>query len=194
MEHDIPFGNSNRENGPTFLDFPLFLGIFQWDEPTKRVPFTAEPEIPEILTKWKAPLLSVWLATRSEFAALTLVWQEKVLIFGQIINPSSYQACSVKMGEYWPRSCIWTETRSIKNANRQYPAILISRLVYNSYIKPNFWHLISIHQEFKTLFEFESTETQQYLDWQMKIPHFWCEKTKIMTGIKCATSRNRPAL
>ena len=29
-------GNSNRENGPTFLDFPVFLGIFQWDEPTKR--------------------------------------------------------------------------------------------------------------------------------------------------------------
>ena len=54
MEHDIPFGNCNRVNGPTFLDFPLFLGIFQWDEHTKRVPFTAEPEIPEILTKWKA--------------------------------------------------------------------------------------------------------------------------------------------
>ena len=58
MEHDIPFGNSNRENGTTFLDFPLFLGIFQWDEPTKRVPFTAEPEIPEILTKWKGPVTS----------------------------------------------------------------------------------------------------------------------------------------
>ena len=55
MEHDIPFGNFNRENGTTFLDFPPFLGIFQWDEPTKRVPFTAEREIPEILTKWKAP-------------------------------------------------------------------------------------------------------------------------------------------
>ena len=55
MEHDLPFGNSNRENGTTFLDFPLFLGIFQWDEPTKRVPFTVEPGIPEILTKWKAP-------------------------------------------------------------------------------------------------------------------------------------------
>ena len=55
MEQDIPFGNSNRENGPTFLDFPLFLGIFQWDEPTKRGPFTADPKIPEILTKWKAP-------------------------------------------------------------------------------------------------------------------------------------------
>ena len=62
MEHDIPFGNSNRENGTTFLDFALFLGIFQWDEPTKRVPFTAEPEIPEIpeiLTKWKAPRVSI---------------------------------------------------------------------------------------------------------------------------------------
>ena len=50
------FGNSNRENGPTFLDFPLFLGIFQRDKPTKRVPFTAETEISEILTKQKAPL------------------------------------------------------------------------------------------------------------------------------------------
>ena len=58
MEHEIPFGNSNRESGPTFLDFPLFLGIFQWDEPMKRVPFTAEPEIPEILSKWKAPYIS----------------------------------------------------------------------------------------------------------------------------------------
>ena len=56
MEHDIPFGNSNWENGPTFLDFPLFLGIFQWDEPTKRVPFTGEPEIPEILTLMESAL------------------------------------------------------------------------------------------------------------------------------------------
>ena len=55
MEHDIPFGNSKRENGTTSLDFPLFLEIFQWDEQTKRVPFTAEPEI---LTKWKAPMIS----------------------------------------------------------------------------------------------------------------------------------------
>ena len=60
MEHDIPFRNSNRENGPTFLDFPLFVGIFEWDEPTKPVPFTAEPEIPEILTKWKASLVMVF--------------------------------------------------------------------------------------------------------------------------------------
>ena len=58
MEHEIPFGNSNRESGPTILDFPPFLGIFQWEEPTKRVPFTPEPEIREILTKWKAPLSS----------------------------------------------------------------------------------------------------------------------------------------
>ena len=60
MEHEIPFGNSNRENGTTFLDFPLFLGIFQRNEPTKRVPFTAEPEIPEILSKWKAPNITVF--------------------------------------------------------------------------------------------------------------------------------------
>ena len=40
-------------------NFPLFLGIFHWDEPTKRVPFTAEPEIPEILTKRKAPFVKI---------------------------------------------------------------------------------------------------------------------------------------
>ena len=58
-------GNSNRGNGTTFLDFPLFLGIFQWDEPTKRVPFNAEPEIPEILTKWKAPIVPRGSSRRS---------------------------------------------------------------------------------------------------------------------------------
>ena len=41
--------------------FSTFLGIFQWDEPTKRVPFTTEPEIPEILTKWKAPKASLFV-------------------------------------------------------------------------------------------------------------------------------------
>ena len=55
---EIPAGKT----GP-----PFFLGIFLWDEPTKRVPSTAEPEIPEILTKWKAPygtgfLLAPWRA------------------------------------------------------------------------------------------------------------------------------------
>ena len=74
MEHDIPFGNSNRENGTTFLDFPLFLGIFQWNEPTKRVPFTGEPEIPEILTKWKAPLVSrTKFILREELLSLNFV-------------------------------------------------------------------------------------------------------------------------
>ena len=70
MQHDIPFGNSNLENGPTFLDFPLFLGIFQWDEPTKRVSFTSEREIPEILTKWKAPIVTRYMydALRRDFA------------------------------------------------------------------------------------------------------------------------------
>ena len=59
MEHKIPFGNSNWENGSTFLDFKLFLGMFRWDEAAKRVPFTAEPEISEILTKWKAPRITI---------------------------------------------------------------------------------------------------------------------------------------
>ena len=72
MEDEIPFGNSNRENGPTFLDFPLFLGIFQWDEPTKRVSFTAEPEIPEILTKWKEHNIPADKAKRKERLIQTL--------------------------------------------------------------------------------------------------------------------------
>jgi len=46
---------SNREIGPTFLDFSLFPGNFQWDEPTKHIPFSIDPKFPKILTKWKAP-------------------------------------------------------------------------------------------------------------------------------------------
>ena len=82
MEHEIPFGNSNRENGTTFLDFPLFLGIFQWDEPTKRVPFTSEPEIPEILSKWKAPFYSVLSRENStvaiQYSALFALGQSRM--------------------------------------------------------------------------------------------------------------------
>ena len=63
MEHEIPFGNFNRENGPTFLDFPLFPGIFQRDEPTKRFPFSTEPKFPKILTKWKA--LCIYYVSRN---------------------------------------------------------------------------------------------------------------------------------
>ena len=54
---------SNRENGPTFLDFRFFPGIFHWDEPTKRFPFTAKPKFPEILTKWQAPSVSTFVIT-----------------------------------------------------------------------------------------------------------------------------------
>ena len=50
--------SSNRENGPTFLDFPLFPVIFQWDEQTKHFPISTEPKFPKILTKWKVPLSS----------------------------------------------------------------------------------------------------------------------------------------
>ena len=93
MEHDIPFGNFNRENGTTFLDFPLFLGIFQWDEPTKRVPFTAEPEIPEILTKWKAPevwetnaeIPYWWRVTTQVWIVLLIGWR-----FALLTNQKNY--------------------------------------------------------------------------------------------------------
>ena len=55
MQHEILLESSAQENGPTFLDFPLFLGIFQGDEPTKRFPFSTEPKFLKILTKWKVP-------------------------------------------------------------------------------------------------------------------------------------------
>ena len=83
MEHEIPFGNSNRENGPTFLDFPLFLRIFQWDEPTKLVPFTAGPEIPEILRisavvpgifQWDEPKTRLPFASQPEFPGIRGKW------------------------------------------------------------------------------------------------------------------------
>ena len=56
MEDKSLFANCNRENGPTVLDFPRFLGIFHWDEPTKHVTVTAQLEIPEMLTTWKVPI------------------------------------------------------------------------------------------------------------------------------------------
>ena len=46
MGHEIPFQTFQPENGPTFIDFPFFQGIFQWEEPKKRFPFTAEPKFP----------------------------------------------------------------------------------------------------------------------------------------------------
>ena len=45
--------------------FSTFSGNSPVDEPTKRVPFTAEPEIPEILTKWKAPIVPRGSSRRS---------------------------------------------------------------------------------------------------------------------------------
>ena len=77
MDHEILFGNSNRESGPILLDFPLFLGIFQWDKPTKRVLFTTEPEIPEILT-WKAPSMFFHKPVGAKPPFLTIVQLAKI--------------------------------------------------------------------------------------------------------------------
>ena len=41
-------------SGKTGLPFP-FPGIFQWDEPKSRVPFTSQPDFPESFGKWKTP-------------------------------------------------------------------------------------------------------------------------------------------
>ena len=61
MEHEIPFGNSNLEKQATFSDFPLFPGNFavgRTDETCSIYRQPEIPEIPEILTKWKAPYIS----------------------------------------------------------------------------------------------------------------------------------------
>ena len=39
----------NRENGTTFSEFPFVPGIFQWDEPNNRLPFTSQLEFPGIM-------------------------------------------------------------------------------------------------------------------------------------------------
>ena len=69
MEHEIPFGNSNRENGPTFIDFPLFLGIFKWDEPGETCYIYRRTEI---LTKSNAPNIPAGKAKRTETLIQTL--------------------------------------------------------------------------------------------------------------------------
>ena len=76
--------SSNRENGPTLLDFPLFPGIFQWDEQTECFPFSTEPKFLKILTKWRAPLSSpLFQKKRLE---LFLVFPQKLELrqFGQL--------------------------------------------------------------------------------------------------------------
>ena len=47
--------SSSRENGPTFLDFPLFPGF---SSGTNRRNVSTEPKFLKILTKWRAPLSS----------------------------------------------------------------------------------------------------------------------------------------
>ena len=51
---------SSLENGTTFSEAPLFLEIFQSDEPKRRVPFTSKPEFPEVFGKWKTPFISLY--------------------------------------------------------------------------------------------------------------------------------------
>ena len=73
IEHDIPLGNSNRENGTTFLDFPLFLGIFQWDEPTKRVHLPPSRKFRKFWLNGKRPWLLLHQTKTNHY-----IWQTKL--------------------------------------------------------------------------------------------------------------------
>ena len=90
-------------NGTTFLDFPVFLGIFQWDEPTKRVPFTAEREIPEILTKWKAPRVSPRLSplpSRPRWSRLLLTDSKR-----ELLQKHNADSCVPRVSKYVSNHC-----------------------------------------------------------------------------------------
>jgi len=53
MEHKFPLGSFHRENGTTFLEIPFIPENPQWNEPKSRVPFTSQPEFPDVFAKWK---------------------------------------------------------------------------------------------------------------------------------------------
>ena len=53
MEHKFPLGSLHRENGTNFSGIPFIPDHFQWNEPKRRVPFTSQPEFPELFGKWK---------------------------------------------------------------------------------------------------------------------------------------------
>ena len=160
MEHDILFGNSNRENGTTFLDFPLFLGIFQWDEPTKRVPFTAEPEIPEILTKWKAPfeftVVQRNLARETMDACLRVLKESNKSRFDSycvrnsvlIISHVTFRDCRVHIfsDNLSRNSCIctitdWRVNKTFKTSSINSCASLNTVPVQRLYIKRNIFRI-----------------------------------------------------
>ena len=54
---DIWVDITHSKQDPTFLEVPLFPGIFQWGEPKNHFPFSTQPKFPESLPKWKAPFL-----------------------------------------------------------------------------------------------------------------------------------------
>ena len=87
MEYEFPFGTFHPEKQDHLFRFSTFLGIFQWDEPTKRVPFTAEPEIPEILTKWKAPVASLlFLNSGTTVIGVLVLWNLCLIMNAYILS------------------------------------------------------------------------------------------------------------
>ena len=57
MVNNLHLKRPNRENGTTFSEFPFVPGIFKWDEPKNRLPFTSQPEyFREFVVNGKQPL------------------------------------------------------------------------------------------------------------------------------------------
>ena len=56
MEHEFSFAAVVRKNRTTFSGVPLLRGIFRWNDPKSRVPFTFQPDFPETFCKlWTNP-------------------------------------------------------------------------------------------------------------------------------------------
>lgn len=51
MTNKFHLERPNRENGTTFSEFLFVPGIFQWDEPKMRLPFTSQQKFQGICGK-----------------------------------------------------------------------------------------------------------------------------------------------
>ena len=53
MVNEFRFGTSQSGKRDHLFRISVCPGIFQWDEPKKRLPFTPQPEFPGICGKWE---------------------------------------------------------------------------------------------------------------------------------------------
>ena len=67
----------------TFTEFPFVPGIFQWDEPKKRLPFTSQQEFQGIRGNGKQPISSDYYHPRSATNSARSLTQFQLVSFGQ---------------------------------------------------------------------------------------------------------------